>query len=102
MGVTAWRIPSTSWRYQIGKGSLSPNVKSTPYGSTDCTRLYAKSRAIVASAAWRRVAERKFNPNGSTATSAATASTRRGAARASRARPIPASIPHTWKLITKK
>ena len=43
--VTSRRTPSTSWRYQSGKVSLSPLVKSTPYGSTDLRRLYAQSRA---------------------------------------------------------
>jgi hypothetical protein len=44
--VTSRRTPSTSCTYHRGKVSLSPLVKSTPYGSTDCSMLYAKSRAV--------------------------------------------------------
>ena len=45
--VTSLRTPSTCWAYQTGKESLSPEVISTPYGSTDCRRSRAHSAVKV-------------------------------------------------------
>src|SRR5882762_7686292 len=105
--VTSCRTPSTSCRYHTGNVSLSPYANSTPYGSTDCTRLNAKSRATVASGPWRRDAAVKFAANGASARNEATAIPIRREATfdnhcTSTTSPNAAKTPHTLKLTTKK
>src|SRR5687767_13670582 len=62
--VTSRRTPSTSCAYQSGKVSLSPFVKSTPYGSTLMSRLYAQSRADQSSS---RLAQLQLSASGTIA-----------------------------------
>ena len=45
--MTSLRIPSTSCAYQSGNVSLSPTVTSMPYGSTESSISFAKSRVSV-------------------------------------------------------
>src|ERR1700682_2279087 len=45
--IPALQRPCTSWAYQSGKVSLSPEVIRIPYGSTELRRSAAKSAVSV-------------------------------------------------------
>src|SRR5689334_12906754 len=62
--TTSLRMPSTSCAYHSGKVSLSPTTTSTPYGSTELSRSFAKSAVSVNP---RRGADDRFPKKGTSA-----------------------------------
>ena len=103
---------STSCAYHSGKVSLSPAVTRMPYGSTDCSRSNAKSRARVSPL---REAVRWFPQSGMSASSSTgVASSQRRPASGTRsaipslahsmrvASPMPTQTPHNANEMMKK